>query len=89
MDCRSKERRRPISSNQCRLRVNLLLGRGNPHEERQEHFIRPAQRQALFLARRQRFDGQPSTFDIHHFTDPVNSSTACDAAYWQDPCCCQ
>jgi hypothetical protein len=39
-DLRSKERRQPISSNQCEPRVNLSLGKENPHED-EEHFIRP------------------------------------------------
>jgi hypothetical protein len=32
MGWRSKEHRRPISSNRCRLRVNLSLEGENPHE---------------------------------------------------------
>jgi hypothetical protein len=39
-DCRSKERRRPISSNQCKPRVNLSLGRESPLEQHEEYFIR-------------------------------------------------
>jgi enoyl-CoA hydratase/carnithine racemase len=33
MDCRWKEHRLPRSWNQCRPRVNLSLGKENPHEE--------------------------------------------------------
>ena len=39
---RSKERRRPTSSNQCTPRVNLSLGKQNPHDERDKHFIPPS-----------------------------------------------
>src|SRR6266478_6665598 len=37
MDCRSKERRRPISWSRSKPRVNPLLAKENPHEEREGH----------------------------------------------------
>ena len=39
MDCRSKERRRPTSSNKYKPKVSLSLGKGNPRDEHKEHFI--------------------------------------------------
>src|SRR6266478_699659 len=37
MDCRSKERRRPISWSRSKPRVNPLLAKENPHEEHEGH----------------------------------------------------
>src|SRR5207249_1701111 len=36
---RAKELQRPISWNQCNQRVNLSIGKDNPHEAPEEHFL--------------------------------------------------
>jgi len=38
-DCRSKESRQPISSNQSKPRVNPSPEKENPHEEHRKHLI--------------------------------------------------